>query len=1120
MKKKQKRTALLQRACFIKVFRIMKLTAAFLLVCCLSVSAGGHSQTKVTLNFHDVEIQNVINAIESKTHYRFLYSKQVIKSIDKITINVIDQEVSSVVNELLQGTGINYELVDEYLFIFKKADSKITSIPIKGQITGVDNKPLEGASVLIKGSSAGTTTDANGNFSLTAPDDAILIISYVGYEPVEIAAKDRGIINLQLNPVFNSSDKVIVIGYGSMKKKDLSSAVSDVPDMKQIKERPVTDVASMIQGKVPGVTVVNNGGHPDQTPNITIRGKGSRASENVLVVVDGVPNAPYNPADIESIVVLKDAASAAIYGAFSGAAGVILITTRQASMGKPSVEYNSFMGLKKVWKLHQSLTADKQAEVANLANTNAGMPTLEGWDKTKNPDAQVTRTDWLDAVFRTGLTNRHTITINGGTEKFSTLVQGRYEENQGTLLNTFNRNMSARFNTHYQLNPYIRVKQELFYNINRSRGADTNPVGYSGTIKSALSMPRSATVYADDGSFGGTGPRNNPYVGMFGNIANPVAGLLRNNAAITRGNLQSVSELKIANVVKGLVFTTRFSYLNSNTFLKDFYQRSTEPGNVSASNTLIYGTDKSYNWLWENTLNYNYTLKSHNIGAMVSTVAQEYGATGFGATALNLENEEPWARFFINAQNFPNKPTDFEVKDRNHSYVGRLSYSWADRYFLTGSYRYDIAGRLAMGYRGKGFPAATAAWKISSEPFFNIKSIDLLKLRASWGRIGNLGSIPLYYGYAPLGSGEVAQIGSAGSLTRYLSTANSVNPELSWETSEQFDLGLDINALKEKLTFTFDYFNKLTYDLIQEQTTGWPGTFGIGAPFLNQGKIRNTGFEFAVSWRDNAGQLGYEVSANLATLKNRVEYIDGNKSSFWQHNDHWKYVMYPYRSIVGQPSYSYWLVKNAGIFQSDAEANAYVDKNGNKIQPFAKAGDMKFIDQNGDGKIDDQDRLHMGSSFPKLTYGFTANLSWRHFDLSLFLQGVSGAKLYQIYTAVFLNESEPGSNRWDKILDAWSPTNTGSDIPRISSADQNKNFQTPSDWFLKSGDYLRLKSLVIGYTFPRVLKNTDIRVFLSGDNLFTITKYPGLDPEVGGAGLDGLQYPVSRIYALGVKIKF
>lgn len=1001
-----------------------------------------------------------------------------------------------------------------------------------GVIRNEAGEYLPGAAVRMQNESNGynqsTVTNSKGMFSFSrvpAGGGYRFIISYVGYASDTLTGyemKENGRISLSVVMQGKNSalDKVVVIGYGTMRKKDLSAAVSTVPDMAQIKERPVVDALSMIQGKVPGVMVVSNGGHPDKAPTLYIRGTGSRNGDAPLYVVDGVPNAPYNPADIESITVLKDAASAAIYGAFSGAAGVVIITTRQATQGRPGVEYTGFVGAKNAWKLPQSLTASDEAKVSNLAYTNAGLPPLDGWNITKNPNDQVTRTDWVHSIFRTGLIHRHNVTVNAGTDKFSTLFQGRYEENEGTLLNTYAKNLSLRFNAAYTFNPHIKFRQELFLNNNDNRGTGTES-GYDGTILSAIYMPRAATVYYADGTFGGVGPRNSPYLGIHGDVINPVATLLRNQPYNKSLDVQSVSELKITNIITGLSFLTRFSYRQGQSLFKNFIPKRTEPGKPNNNNELDYSTDKPYNWIWENTLNYGRNFGRHSIGAMVSTTSQESAAKGFSASARTFDNEANWAQFFINAGDFTSiKPNDWDWKDRNTSYVGRLTYSWADRYFLTGSYRWDIAGRLAPGHRTIGVPGVTAAWKLSSEPFFSVPQVNLLKIRASWGRIGNLSTVPVNYGYPLLYPDYTFQVGDGGPQTTALYMANYNNPNLTWETAEQKDLGLDVNLLGDKLSLTLDYFNKLTYDLITQQTLNWPNTFGIGSPLINQGKIRNTGFEFSASYKNKVGQLAYEVSGNFATLKNRVEYIDQNPNSAWLDGNTWRGALSPYRSTVGQPYLSYFLVKTAGIFQSDAEAANYKDKNGNRIQPNAKAGDLKFVDMNGDGKIDDKDRVYMGSALPTFTYGFTTNLNWKRFDLSMFWQGVAGVKLFHAFKESTLNGAEQGYNRWDKILDAWSPTNTKSGIPIIRAADPNNNFQTPSDWYLESGNYLRMKSLVIGYNFPNFLRNTSLRVYVSGDNLITITRYSGMDPEVGGKGFDGGQFPVSRVYAAGVKLTF
>ena len=1020
-----------------------------------------------------------------------------------------------------------------WAFLLITLSSKVMAQPSTNTAMGIvkneKGDELEGVTVRLDNPSSGfqsqTMTNTKGIFSFkeVPPGSGYrFILTAIGYAGDTLSGyemKENGRISLSIVMTNKNStlDNVVVIGYGSVRKKDLSAAVTDVQNMTQVKERPVVDVANMIQGQVAGVTVVNDGGHPDRTPSITIRGVGSRGSENVLYVVDGVPNAPYNPADVVSITVLKDAASAAIYGAFSGSAGVILITTRQAVQGRPGIDYTAFTGAKTAWKLPQSLRADKTAEVANLAYQNAGLPPLDGWNASLNPYDQVTRTDWIHSIFRTGIVQRHNVAINAGTDKFSTLFEGRYEDNEGTLLNTYNKNISGRINASYQLSPKIKFKQDVFVNNNDNRGTATES-GYDGTILSAIYMPRSAPVYYDDGTFGGTGPRNSPYLGIHGDAINPVATLLRNKPYNKTTDMQSITELKITSILPGLSFLTRFSYYQSNHLLKSFTPRRTEPGKPNDQNQLTYAEDKNRHWIWENTLNYAHNFGRHSVGAMVSTTSQEAAAMGFSASAKTFDNEADWAQFFINAGNFTDiKPTDYDQKDRNLSYVGRVSYSWADRYFVTGSYRYDIAGRLAPGHRGKGLPGVAAAWKVSSEPFFSVPMVDLLKVRASWGRIGNLGSIPYYYGYPTLNADYTYQVGDAAPQTTALYVGSFNNPNLTWETSEQKDLGVDISVLKERLSFTFDYFNKLTYDLIKQQDNNWPNTMGLGAPYINQGKIRNTGFEFAATLRGNFGRVAYDFNGNIATLKNRVEYIDQNPKTVWTHGDAWRGTLLPYRSTVGQPYYSYWLIRTAGIFQTQKEVDDYTGPNG-KIQPNARPGDLKFVDQNKDGKITDDDKIYMGNAFPKFTYGFTANLRWQRFDFSMFLQGVGGVKLFHAFKESTLNGSEQGYNRWDKILSAWSPTNTHSNIPIISASDPNNNFQTASDWYLESGNYLRVKSVIIGYNFPHFIKNSNLRVYISGDNLITITRYSGMDPEVGGIGLDGGQFPVSRVYAAGVKL--
>ncbi len=1112
-----------------KASLIMKLIFLLTVFFVVNLHASTYSQnTRLSLDCKDIQLKQLFEKISAQSEFSFIYNNNIVD--DNIRISIKEQNVSleTILDKIMNKAQLGYRIVDRHVIVFPIENENTTQPAsganaqqsvVSGKVTDEQGNALPGVSISVKGTTQGTITDSEGNYTISVRDTkAVLFFSFIGMQSQEIPLDGKRTVNVIMKQETIGIEEVVAIGYGTSKKEDLSAAIAVVQDVAKLKERPVLSTASMIQGRVPGVTIVNQGGHPNSTPSVTIRGVGSKG-ESVLYVVDGVPGAPYNPEDVESITVLKDAASAAIYGAHAGNAGVILITTRQSKEGKPSVEYSGFYGLKTAWKLPQSLEAADEANVSNLAYTNAGLTPLSGWNASNNPYAQVTRTDWVNEIFRTAAVQRHNITINGGTDKMTNMFQARWEEEEGTLLNTYNKNISLRFNSSYEINKYLKFKEDLFWNNNDNRGTSTDN-GYTGTILSAIYMPRSATVYYEDGSFGGVGPVDSEYLGIHGDVVNPVATLLRNQGYVRNQDILSVSELHLTELIKGLEFTSRFSYRAYNSYYKYFEYKRTEPGKPNNRNSLTYSTGKDYHWIFENTVNYNRIFGKHNINLMASVTGKEDGYRGFGLTARDFEREEDWAQFLVNAQTTDEDiPWDGQYEDRNLSYVSRASYSYADRYFVTGSFRRDIAGRLPENKRSANYPGATAAWKISSEPWFNLPQVDVMKLRASWGKIGNLSSIGRYYGYPTLTGGYAYQVGDGApySSTAYVSSA--YNSDLSWETSEQTDLGIDLVLMKRKLSITADYFWKKTYDLIKQQDTEWTNTYGVSAPYINQGEISNKGFEFATNWSDKKGDFSYDLGFNFATLKNEVTYIDENPDSYWTHSDHWRYTLYPFRSTVGQPYYSYWLIQSDGIFQSQAEITAH-SKDGTLIQPNAQPGDLRFVDQNNDGKINDNDRVYMGAAFPKITYGFSASMNWKNWDLSLFFQGVDGVKLFNAFKESTLNAAEQGYNRWDKILDAWSTTNTGSDIPRISASDANKNFGTISDWYLEDGDYLRLKNMTLGYTFHRIPWSGKLRLYVSGENLLTFTKYSGMDPEVGGNGLDAGQYPVSRVISFGAKVNF
>ena len=1019
------------------------------------------------------------------------------------------------------------------------------SVKLYGTVIDETGLPVIGASVMVKGTTNGTITDVDGKFELTVGNNDVLSVSYIGYETQEIRPSGNNLV-ITLKENSQMLNEVVVLGYGAnARKQDLSASVGVVDNTESLATRPVSSTEGMLQGQLAGVTVQANGGDPTATPNIVIRGQGSQNGDNVLWVVDGVPGAPIaSLSDIESIVVLKDAASAAIYGAQSGAGGVVLVTTKKAKEGAPSVSYDGTYGIRQAVNLIEPLNAEEEIEMRKLSYGNANMDLPDGWDVTKNPWIATTRTNWMDEIFRTAFYQRHNLAINVGTENSSNRLSLSYDNDEGVLINTFNKNLSLRYNGKFKLNKWATVSQDFVWKNTQKRSSDTNS-GYTGAVIAAMYMPPSATVYNPlDGSYGGTTTEDPAYIEKYGSnfadihgdAVNPVRLLEADNIYDKTTSVWSTTNLEIANIIPGLKFNSRFTYNVENNYYKQFSPIRDEVGKPDLSNSLTESSYRGDTWKTENTLTYDNSFGQHTVGALLSTTADHYNVRGFEVNGQDLSDESEYLQYLSYAGT--TTATDYLTgPDANVSVIARLAYSYADRYFVTASWRRDYAGRLPKENNYGNFPAATLAWKVSNEKFFPKSDVlSLLKIRASWGRVGNLGSIGYNYKSLVLGkefSTDQGQYGVSGNTTwgNVVYNSTALNPDLTWETSEQFDLGVDLSMFKDRLSVQLDYFDKRTFNLIQTQTMNWPSTIGIDAMLVNQGEVRNRGFEAQVSWSDTVNKdFSYFVSGNFSYLKNWVSDIgvknaDGTPG-VWTGGGEFRNLPYVYQTAEGEPLNSFYLVKTDGIFQSDEEAAAYVDKDGNRIQPNAVAGDLKFVDYNGDGTIDDADRQYCGSATPKTTYAFTLGFTYKKLSLSAMFQGVGGAQALYIGKYMSLSDVEGNFNRSKEILNAWSPTNTSSNIPRLSKNDPNGNFTTVSDWYLEDASYLRFKNLTLSYDLSDVLRkwahlkdrNSSMSVYFSGENLFTITDYSGMDPECGG--YDAMKYPVSRVFSFGVKLTY
>ena len=793
-----------------------------------------------------------------------------------------------------------------------------------------------------------------------------------------------------------------------------------------------------------------------------------------------------------------------------------------------------------------------------MSYQNAGLTLPDGWDVNKNPWIGTTRTNWMDEIFRTAFYQRHNVALNVGTENFTHRLSLAYDNDEGVLINTYKKNLSLRYNSKLKLNKWVSISEDFTWQNTSSRTKNTDNDAFTGPIISAIYMPASATVYNPlDGSYGGTTTEDPEYIKKYGSnfadahgdAVNPVRLLEAESVYDKTSDVWSTTSLNIENVIPGLKFVSRFTYNLRTNHFKKFNPIRDEVGKPVLSNNLQETTYRADAWKTENTLTYDHTFGDHTVGALLATTADHSETRGLEVTGTDLADESAYLQYLAYAKSL--QATDYLTgPDANVSLIARVAYSYADRYFATASFRRDYAGRLPKENNHGDFPAFTLGWKISNEAFFKKSDfISLLKVRASWGRIGNLSSIPMSYKSPVLDKtswNEQAQYGVASNTVWkniVFIPKDALNPDLTWETSEQTDLGLDVEMFSNRLSLSMDYFDKRTFNLIQTRSMEWPQTIGVSRQFVNLGEVRNRGFEISANWSDKINKnLSYFVSGNFSYLKNWVSDIgvknaDGT-AGVWTDDKIFRNLPYMIQTAEGKPLNSFYLIKTDGIFQSDAEVAEWNTKHGKYVvrdngekewvgmQQGAKAGDLKYVDYNNDGEITDEDRQYMGNAMPKTTFAFTLGVTWKKLSVSAMFQGVGGAQALYVGKSMILSDVEGSFNRSAEILNAWSPTNTGSDIPRLSKLDANKNFSRPSDYFLEDASYLRFKNLTVSYDLSDVFRkwahmnerNSRLSVYFSGENLATFTGYSGVDPECGG--WDALKYPVSRVLSVGVKLTY
>ncbi|NCD68740.1 SusC/RagA family TonB-linked outer membrane protein [Mucilaginibacter agri] len=1017
---------------------------------------------------------------------------------------------------------------------------------VTGKVTDEKGLPLPGVTIAIKGTARGTNAGTNGSFSLTASPKDVLVFSMIGYSRIEETVGERKVINVQMNAEQQSLNEVVVVGYGTQRRKDLTGSVGSVKG-EAFKDQPITNPTEALQGRIAGVNVVKNSGAPDATPSIIIRGVSSLNQPNPLYIVDGVrvPDGNnINVQDIATIDVLKDASSAAIYGA-AAAGGVIVITTKKGSGSEPKVSISARYGITKP-KLVQLLNKTDFIALENIVNptafqTSPGVPKA-GLDTLAN-------TDWVKALYSNAYEQNYNASVSGSTPSVNYLVSGFYNRQKGIYINNYSNIGGARVNTDYKLAKWLKFGEQLAV----SQRKTAPPVGTEAQLHNAPFRTLPIIPVTDRFGNYGTVPQGYGSVSLFGG-PNPIGSAENANALNYKNNFQSNV---YADIILPYGFDLRtnvsYNYYQEN---QDFYQNAFVIGQTSsATNSLTKTFIQSTQFLTNEVLSWNHSYGKHNLSAIAGyeEIQNKYNNVVAAETSIGLPGYS-----FIQTS-----ASNLSIQGKNDanglikSKFARLNYNFNSRYYLSGSVRQDANYTVFGPDKQKGtFASGSAGWNISEEEFFKplLPVINSLKFRGSYGELGNSTIAPYLYNltYAQFmatnGIASGAQNFSPGGPLIIATSANGIaNPDLHWETVKESSFGIDGEAMHGSIYYTVEYYNKKTDGMLYN--IALPLSSGFTAPFLaNVGKVSNKGFDILLGYRHTGKDFSYDISVNGGFNKNNVISLSGLATdaiydgyNFYSFGDT-GFNMMPNQTLTitkaGLPFGSFYGYKALGLFQTDAEAAASPQKN-------AHAGDVRFQDLNNDGKITDADRQVIGNPNPKLVYGISAKMNYKGVDLALLFNGVAGVDLFNGVKAYEQFPFADGNTTSQVFKDSFLGSNGLTDQPRLGvknadgsfTIDPNKNYQTVSSYFVESGNYLKLKNAQLGYTFSAALlqkiKIRSARVFVMGNNLFTITSYKGLDPELGAAasaagysgattrGVDAVsQYPQTRIYSIGLDVNF
>ena len=1095
-----------------KALLVMKLSFLLILATALQVSAKVSGQSAITLKMNKVEIAKVLNSIEKQGTYRFLYNSRLKSMQQLVSIDFNNANIDVALDKIFEGTDLTYKMLENNLIVVSSNAQTLQDIRITGKIAGENGEALSGVSVTVKGTSRGTTTDNNGDFTLTVPENAILVISNIGYQQQEISVNNQPIINVKLVQSSKSLDQVVVIGYGSQRKRDITGATASVNGSEMIKQ-PVLTATQAIQGKVAGVQVISSGA-PGTSPQIRIRGTGTAlAGTTALYVVDGVLTddiSNINTADIVDMSILKDASSAAIYGS-RGANGVLIITTKKGSVGKMKINYNNNIGVRAAANLVKMANA---AEYANYYQAATG----------QIAPASNYSTDWYNTILRNALEQSHNISLSGGSDKAIYFFSAGYLTDEGIVVDNSFKRFTLRSNDEFRISKEIKFGvQSSYTNSNNQNGfgnLDIDPNGNIGSVYNDAYRAAPIIPSIVNGKYGNTS--------AYQNVGNPLLDIKDNNVKVGDNHLQGTGYMEIK-PIEWLSFRSSLGGDWDNKSARAYYyQFNPDESTFIIAGGNQYNTRSSLNlknttafrWVWDNILTLSKRFDKHDFNLMIGATAEKYKLNWISASRKDVP-ADPNLWYIGNGDaNSSQNDGSGDAWARN-SYLARLNYSFNDKYLLTATVRRDGSSRLPSQNRWNNYPSVGAAWIISKEGFMDNQHIfDYLKLRGSWGKVGN-DQIPTDAFTTTVVQNLAYAFGGSGSAATNGSQINQIkDPNITWETTEEYDGAIEFSALNSRLTGEVDYYNKKVQNALINVKI--PSTVGDadGQVLTNAASIQNQGWEVLLNWKDKINNnFSYHIGGNVTFNKNTVIGLNGGQplpdagigasQGFVTLTDN------------GHPVGSFYVLQMIGIFQSDAEVSNYTNKNGIVIQPSAHAGDFKYLDKNGDGKIDDNDRVFAGSYQPVAYYGVNGGINFKNWDFSIDIYGNTGNKVYNGKRAIRVAGTDNIES--DLVYNRWTPSNHSQTQPGANTGNQ-----LASTYFVESGSFVRLNNVTIGYTFSSAklqkVRIASLRIFATGQNIITLKKYSGFTPELPGgptdSGIELNAYPTTRTVAGGIYVGF